>query len=159
MIELEAGTFPLVLLDMGRAGRKPEEVRGMFFFFHDAKRRAIAEKVHWVLVAVTADVPHAVERKIIAEESNTFSASDLEYCAASVLVIPNGIVRAAMTALSWMNTKMAPLAAAPTTSAAVDIAVERLRAVGTFCPNLVAVRAKQWFQRNGIERPAGPHDR
>ncbi len=148
MIALEAGHFPLVLLDMGGAGRKPEEVRGMFAVFHEAKRRAMAEKVRWTLVAVTEDVPNALERKIIAEESKKFSPSDIEYCAASVLVIPNGIVRAAMTALSWMNTRMAPLAAAPTTSAAVDIAVERLRVVGTFCPELEAIRAKQWFQRN-----------
>jgi hypothetical protein len=47
-----------------------------------------------------------------------------------------------------MIPKMAPLASAPTTSAAVDLAVERLRDVGLDCAPGNVDQAKRWFLRN-----------
>lgn len=148
MIQLEATHFPLVLLDLGGVGRAPEELRGTFAGFHEVNRRAKAEGKRWVLIAVTESPPNAVERKIIAEESNKFTAADHALTVVAVLVIPNGIIRSVMTALGWLMPKMAPVAAAPTTSAAVDVAVERLRAIGLDCSPEEVGRAKHWFLRN-----------
>ena len=75
-IALEITHFPILLLDMGRAGRTPEDFRAMFDGFRQANRRAIAENTRWVLVATTQEVPTAVERKMIVDESNTFSRSE-----------------------------------------------------------------------------------
>jgi hypothetical protein len=148
VVRLEVGHFPLVLLDLGGSERTPDEFREAFAHFHEANRRAKAEGKRWVLVAVTDGPPNAVERKIIAEESNKFSPADQKLCAASVLVIPNSIIRSVVTALSWMIASMAPLVPAPTTAAAVDVAVERLRAIGVHCSAEEAGLAKRWFQQN-----------
>jgi hypothetical protein len=120
----------------------------MFAGFHEVNRRARGEGKRWSLVGKTECPPNAIERKVIAEESNKISRQDLTLNVASVLVIPNGIVRAVVTGLSWMIPHMAPVAAAPTPSAAVDVAVERLRAVGLDVSQLEVVQAKRWFLRN-----------
>jgi hypothetical protein len=148
VVRLEIGHFPLVLLDLGGSERTPDEFREAFTQFHDANRRARAEGKRWVLVAVTESPPNAIERKIIAEESNKFSQDDQKLCAASVLVIPNSIIRSVVTALSWMIPTMSPLVPAPTTAAAVDVAVERLRALGIDCTAEEAGHARRWFHQN-----------
>ena len=147
MVELEAKHFPLVLLDLGGSGRTPDELRNVFAGFQEVNRRARAEARRWVLVAVTESPPNAVERKIIADESNKFSKEDHALTVAAVLVIPNGIIRSVVTAISWMLRAMAPLAAAPTTSTAVDMAVARLRSIGLDVPQQQADQAKRWFLR------------
>jgi hypothetical protein len=147
VVRLETAHFPLVLLDLGGSERAPDEFREAFAQFHEANRRARAEGRRWVLVAVTESPPNAIERKIIAEESNKFSPEDQRLCAASVLVIPNSIIRSVVTALSWMIPTMAPLVPAPTTAAAVDVAVERLRAIGIDCTAEEAGHARRWFQQ------------
>jgi hypothetical protein len=133
---------------LGGSDRTPDEFRQAFAHFHDANRRARAEGKRWVLVAVTESPPNAIERKVIAEESNKFSPEDQKLCAASVLVIPNSIIRSVVTALGWMMQTMSPLVPAPTTAAAVDVAVERLRAIGIDCTAEEAGHAKRWFQQN-----------
>jgi hypothetical protein len=147
VVEFEAKYFPLVLLDLGGSDRNPEELRGAFARFHEVNARAKAEGTRWVLVAVTDTPPSAIERKVIAEESNKFSKEDHALTVAAVLVIPNGIIRAMVTAIGWM-TRTAPMAAAPTTSDAVDLAVERLRGFGLDCAQQQADGAKGWFLRN-----------
>jgi hypothetical protein len=148
VVRLEVGHFPLVLLDLGGSERTPDEFREAFAQFHDVNRRARAEGKRWILVAVTESPPNAIERKIIAEESNKFSPDDQKLCAASVLVIPNGIIRSVVTALGWMIHTMSPLVPAPTTAAAVDVAVERLRTLGIDCSAEEAGHARRWFQQN-----------
>jgi hypothetical protein len=148
VVRFETKHFPMVLLDLGDSDREPDEFRGAFAHFHEVNRRSRAEAKRWVLIAVTDSPPNAVERKIIAEESNKFSREDQKLCAASVLVIPNGIIRSLVTALGWMIPNMAPLAPAPTTAAAVDVAVERLRAIGIEYPKDEAHYAKRWFQKS-----------
>jgi hypothetical protein len=148
VIALEATHFPLVLLDLGGAERTPGELREVFARFRDVNGRATAEGTRWALVAVTDTPPNAIERKIISEESSKFSPAEHALTLAAVLVIPNGVIRAVVTALTWMIPKMAPLSSAATTSAAVDLAVERLRAIGIDCPAVLTERAKQWFLRS-----------
>jgi hypothetical protein len=152
VVRFEAKHFPLVLLDLGDSDRAPAEFREAFARFHDVNRRARAETRRWALVAVTDTPPSAVERKVIAEESNKFDRDDQKLCAASVLVIPNGIIRSLVTALSWMIPNLAPLVPAPTTGAAVDVAVERLRVIGVDCPKEDSYAAKRWFQRSDSTR-------
>jgi hypothetical protein len=148
VIAFEAKHFPLVLLDLGSSERKPDELREVFVRFREVNQRATAEGKRWALVAVTDSPPNAIERKVISEESSKFSAAEHALTLAAVLVIPNGVIRAVVTALTWMIPKMAPLASAPTTSAAVDLAVERLRGIGVDCPAELTGPAKRWFLRN-----------
>jgi hypothetical protein len=148
MVELETKHFPLVLLDLGGEGRTPDDLRGVFAGFRDVNGRAAAERRRWALIAVTDTPPNAVERKVISDESNAFSPAEHALTVAAVLVIPNSIIRTMITALGWMIPKMAPLASAPTTSAAVDLAVDRLRAVGLDCTAGDVDQAKRWFLRN-----------
>jgi hypothetical protein len=148
MVHLEAKHFPLVLLDLGGDGRTPDDLRGVFASFREVNGRAAAERKRWALIAVTDTPPNAVERKVISDESNKFSPAEHALTVAAVLVIPNGIIRSVITALGWMIPKMAPLASAPTTSAAVDLAVERLRAIGLDCQPRDVDQAKRWFLRN-----------
>jgi hypothetical protein len=148
VVRLEVKYFPLVLLDLGDSDRTPDEFRDAFGQFHEVNRRARADGRRWVLVAATESPPGAIERKVIAEESNKFTREDQKLCAASVLVIPNGIIRSLVTALGWMIPNMSPLAPAPTTDAAVDVAIERLRAIGIDCPKEEGYGAKRWFQRS-----------
>jgi hypothetical protein len=114
----------------------------------EVNRRASAERKRWALIAATDTPPNAIERKVISDESNKFSPAEHALTVAAVLVIPNGIIRSVITALSWMIPKMAPLASAATTGAAVDFAVERLRAVGLDCKREDVDQAKRWFLRN-----------
>ena len=148
MVQLETKHFPLVLLDLGGSDRTPDEVRGMFAGFHPIHRRARAEGKRWALVAVTQSPPNAVERKILAEEANKFPKEDQALIAVMVLVIPDSIIRSVVTALSWMMRVTTPLVAAPTSSAAVDVAVERLRAIGLDVPQPEVAQAKRWFLHN-----------
>jgi hypothetical protein len=147
VIAIDVQHFPLVLLDMGRSRRTPEDLRGMFDAFREANARTASDGRRWVLVAVTEEVPSAVERKTIIEESNKFSAKERECSAGSVLVISNAIVRAAVTALTWMIPNLSFMAA-PTTDVAVQLAVERLRALHIDHPEDLAGRAAQWFRRS-----------
>jgi hypothetical protein len=148
MVQLEAKHFPLVLLDLGGTGRTPDDLRGVFASFRAVNDRATTERRRWALIAVTDTPPNAIERKVISDESNKFSPAEHALTVAAVLVIPNGIIRSVITALSWMIPKMAPLASAPTTSAAVDLAVDRLRAIGLDCAPGNVDQAKRWFLRN-----------
>src|SRR5262249_114092 len=99
----------------------------------------------WVLVATTQTVPNAVERRTIIEESNKFSRSENELCAASILVIPNGFVRGVITLFSWMIPNVSPLSAAPTPDAPVRLAVKRRRELGVEYRAERAARAALWF--------------
>jgi hypothetical protein len=148
MILLEAKHFPLVLLDLGGPGRTPDDLRGVFAGFREVNGRASVERKRWALIAVTDTPPNAIERKIISDESNKFSPAEHALTVTAVLVIPNGIIRSVITALGWMIPKMAPLSSAATTGAAVDVAVERLRAIGLDCKREDVDQAKRWFLRN-----------
>jgi hypothetical protein len=147
VVQLEDAHFPLVLLDLGRAERSPEEVRAIFDGFHTIRRRCIAERVRWILVATAEDMPTAVERKILVDESNKLTRAEHELCVACVAAIPNGFVRGIITLLGWMVPNVRPVAAAPTTDLAVDMAVDRLREVGIEVPLEQAARAADWFHR------------
>jgi hypothetical protein len=145
VVQLETEQFPLVLLDLGGSDRTPDEVRATFAGFHPIHRRARAEGKRWALVAVTRSPPNAVERKILAEEANKFPREDQALIAVMVLVIPDGIIRSVVTALTWMLRVATPLAAAPTPTAAVDVAIERLRAIGLDVPQTEIAQAKRWL--------------
>jgi hypothetical protein len=147
VIAIDIEHFPLVLLDLGHAGRTPEEFRGMFAAFRDANQRAVKENGRYVLVAVTEAAPIAAERRIIVDESNRFSAAEYKLVAGVVLVIQNSIVRGAVTALGWMIPHIPPLEAAPTTGAAVKVAVARLEAQGVAYPPELAQSASRWFEQ------------
>jgi len=136
----------LVLLDMGRPERTMDDVRGMFDGFLAARQRAKAESVRWILVATSAEVPTALERRVLVEEGNKLSPEEHALCAACVLVIPNGFIRGVIAALFWMIPHVSPLVAAPTTDAAVETAVDRLRSIGIACPADRAARAAGWFR-------------
>jgi hypothetical protein len=147
-IVVEVHYFPLVLLDLGGVGRTPEDFRAMFDGFRSANRRAIAEKTRWVLVATTNVMPTAVERKMIIDESNTFSRDEHRLVETAVLVIPNGFVRGAITLFSWMIQHLCPLAAAATTDAAVEMAAERVRKLGGDYPAERVAQAAHWFRQH-----------
>jgi hypothetical protein len=147
VVELNAAHYPLLLLDLGGADRTPEDFRAAFAGFHDANRRARETRKHWVLVATTAKPPDAVERRLIAEQAKRFEAPDRKLCALTVIVIANPILRSIATAIGWM-VNLGSVATAPTPSAAVDLAIEHLRKLGTECPRGTAARASQWFRRN-----------
>jgi hypothetical protein len=146
-IALELSCFPLLLLEM-RARRTPDDLRAMFDGFRAANRRALAEKVRWVLVATTGSAPTASERRSIIDEANKFSRREHEICQAAVLVIPNDFVRGFVTLFSWMIPNLSPLLAAATTDAAVELAVARLRKIGAQYPPELARRAAEWFHRD-----------
>jgi hypothetical protein len=154
VVELEVAHFPLVLLDMGRAERSPEEVRAIFDAFHTIRGRCLAERARWILVATTEDMPTAVERKILVDESNKLTRPEHELCVGCVAVIPNGFVRGIITLLGWMVPNVSPVTAAPTTDAAIDMAVDRLRDAGIAVPLEQAARAADWFHRE--RSSAGP---
>jgi hypothetical protein len=146
VVQLEAKYFPLVLLYLGGSGRTPEELRGALARFREVHQRAWTEGRRWILVAATDTLPDAVERKIIAEESNKFAKHDVAGCVATVLVISNSLIRSLVTAISWMTRNISPFAVAPTSSEAVDVAVERLRAAGIDCSPQEAQQARRWFR-------------
>jgi hypothetical protein len=148
VVQLEVAHFPLVLLDMGGAERSPAEVRAIFDAFGTIRGRCVAERTHWILVATTEDMPNAVERKILVDESNKLTRAEHELCVGCVAVIPNGFVRGIITLLGWMVPNVSPVLAAPTTDAAVDIAVDRLRAVGIDVSLERTARAAEWFYRD-----------
>jgi hypothetical protein len=147
VVQLEVAHFPLVLLDMGRAERAQEEVRAIFDDFRAVRRRCVDECTRWVLVATTEAMPNAVERKILADESNKLTRAEHELCVACVAAVPNGFVRGIITMLGWMVPNVSPLAAAPTTDAAVAMAVDRLRDAGIDVPVSHATQAAEWFRR------------
>ncbi len=147
VIELHAAHFPLLLLDLGGAGRTREDFHAAFAGFHEANRRARETGKRWVLIAATEKAPDAVERRIIAEEAKRFPPPDRTLCAVTVLVIPNAVIRSIVTAVGWL-VQLGSVAAAPTTSAAVDLAIEHLRKLGYDCPKDTAESASQWFRRN-----------
>jgi hypothetical protein len=148
VVQVEIAHFPLVLLDMGRAERSPDEVRAIFDAFRTIRERCIAERVRWILVATTDDMPTAVERKILIDESNKLTRAEHQLCVGCVAAIPNGFVRGIITVLGWMVPNVSPVSAAPTTDAAIDMAVDRLRAAGIAVPLERAARASEWFYRD-----------
>jgi hypothetical protein len=148
-VAVEAQYFPLVLLDLGGAGRTSEDFRAMFDGFRAANRRAIAQRGRWVLVATTTAMPTAVERKAIIDEANTFSREEHGLVETAVLAIPNGFVRGVITLFGWTIHHLCPLAAAATTDAAVEIAAERVRKGGVEYPAERAAEAAQWFRQHG----------
>jgi hypothetical protein len=80
---------------------------------------------------------------------------DRALCALTVIVISSPIIRSIATAIGWM-VNLGSVATAPTTSAAVDLALEHLRKLGTECPKGTGTRASQWFRRNeGAPSPRG----
>lgn len=148
-IALDVTHFPLVLLDMGRVGRPPDDLHAMFESFRAIRQRCAAERTRWILVATAEDMPTAVERKILIEESNKLSRAEHELCAACVAVISNGFVRGMITLLGWMIPNVSPLVAAPNTDAAVEMAVDRIRKLGIPYPAELGERAARWFRRGG----------
>src|SRR5262245_48233787 len=115
---------------MGRAGRTQDDFRLMFSAFRDANQRAIKERGRYVLVAITQEAPTAAERRIIVDEANRFATNEYKLVASVVLVIQNSIVRGVVTALGWMIPQIPPLEVAPTSQAAVELAVAQLRKRG-----------------------------
>jgi hypothetical protein len=147
-IALQLELFPLVLVDMGGPERTLDDVRAMFEGFRAVRQRCVAERIRWVLVASSKEMPTAVERKILVDESNKLTPAEHKLCVACVAVIPHGFVRGVITALSWMIPNVSPIVAAATTDAAVDIAVDRLQRAGIDIPSEAVVRAADWFHRN-----------
>jgi hypothetical protein len=116
-----------------------------FDCFRAADRRALAENARWVLAAT---LPDGDRRKIIVDESNKFSKGEHQLCAPAVRVVPQGFVRGMITVFNWMVANLVPFAVAPTTDAAVDVAVDRLRKLGVQYPLELAQQASKWFHRN-----------
>jgi hypothetical protein len=152
VIAIEAEFYPLVLLDLGRVGRTPEDFRRMFATFRVVNQRAIQERSRYVLIARTQEAPTAGERKIIVDEANRFSTDEYKLVSSLVLVIQNSIVRGVVTALGWMIPNIPPLEAARTTDAAVQSGVSHLRGLGVHYPAELAEKASQWFRRNEEQR-------
>jgi hypothetical protein len=148
VIAVDPAYFPLLLLDMGHAGRTAGDFDRMFEAFRAANQRARAEGKRYVLVAVTRDVPNPGERKMIVDRSNQFTADDHKLVGGVVLVIQNSIIRGAVTVLGWMIPRMGRFEAVSTTDEAVDLAAASVRKLGMDCPNVLADRAKLWFRRN-----------
>jgi hypothetical protein len=146
-VHLEVAHFPLVLLDMGGEERTLDEVRGIFDGFRAIRRRCVDESTRWVLVATSEAMPNAVERKILVDESNKLTPAEHHLCVACVAAVPNGFVRGIITLLGWMVPNVSPLAAAPTTEAAVGIAIDRLREAGVEVSVSHAMQAAEWFHR------------
>ncbi len=146
---MEVHFYPLVLIDMGGgAEHTPEDIHEMFDECRVANRRALAEKNRWVLVATTSKVPTAVERKALVDEANRVTPEEHKLCESAVLVIPNGFVRGIITLFRWTVPKLCPLAAAPTTDAAVRMAADRVRQLGASYSPELETRAARWFRRN-----------
>jgi hypothetical protein len=145
VVRLELAHFPLVLLDLGGAERTQEEVRAIFDAFRAIRRRCVDESTRWVLVATSQAMPNAVERKILVDESNKLTPAEHELCVACVAAVPNGFVRGIFTLLGWMVPNVSPLAAAPTTDAAVGMAVDRLRDAGIEVSVSHSMQATEWF--------------
>jgi hypothetical protein len=147
VVQLEVAYFPLVLLDLGRAERTLDEVRAIFDGFRTIRRRCVDESTRWVLVATSEAMPNAVELKILVDESNKLTPAEHDLCVACVAAVPNGFVRGIITLLGWMVPNVSPLAAAPTTDAAVEMAVDRLRDAGIDVPGSHASQAAEWFHQ------------
>jgi hypothetical protein len=145
---VDVGHFPLVLLDMGRAGRNRDDFDQMFDAFRAANDMARKTGKPYVLVAVTRDVPNPGERKMIVERSNAFTAEDHKLVGGVVLIIQNAIIRGAVTVLGWMIPRMGRFDAVSSTDEGVDAGVQCLRKLGVDYPAERADRAKQWFRRN-----------
>jgi hypothetical protein len=148
VIAVDAGSFPLVLLDMGHAGRTSEDFDHMFDAFRAANQIARKEAKRYVLVAVTRDVPNASERKMLTDRANEFTADDHKLVGGVVLIIQNSVVRGVVTVLGWMMPRMMRPEAVSTTEEGVDVGVQCLRKLGMDYPRERADRAKEWFRRN-----------
>jgi hypothetical protein len=147
VVQLEDAHFPLVLLDMGQAERTQVEVRAIFDDFRAIRQRCVAERVRWILIATTEAMPNAVERKILVDESNKLTRPEHELCVGCIAVVPNGFLRGLITVLGWMVPNVSPVAGAPTTDAAIEMAVDRLRDAGIVVPEEQAAGAAEWFYR------------
>jgi hypothetical protein len=159
MIAFSMDEYPLVLLDMGGADRTTEDIRAFFAGFHNVNDRARATKSRYVIIGMTRLTPTAQERRVIAEEANRFSPGDRTLCAGAIIVVQNSLVRGVMTALGWlMPSFRSIIELAPNTGRAVEIAADRLRAMGTPLSGVQIGRVQKWFaetSRAPSIRPAG----
>jgi hypothetical protein len=148
VIAVDVGHFPLVLLDMGHAGRSRDDFDQMFDAFRAANDMARKTGKPYVLVAVTRDVPNPGERKMIVERANTFTHDDHKLVGGVVLIIQNGIIRGAVTVLGWMIPRMGRFEAVSSTDEGVEAGVRLVRKLGLDYGAERVERAKQWFRRN-----------
>jgi hypothetical protein len=156
VIAVDATAFPLVLLDLGHAGRTAEDFDRMYDAFRRANEIARKEGKRYVLVAVTRDVPSAAERKMLTDRANEFTADDHKLVGGVVLVIHNTVMRGVITVLGWMMPRMMRPEAVSTTDEGVEVGVQCLRKFGMDYSKERADRAKQWFRRNDA-KPRAPH--
>jgi hypothetical protein len=159
MIAFSMDEYPLVLLDMGGADRTTGDIRRLFAGFQTVNNRARSTNSRYVIIGMTRLTPTAQERRVIAEEANRFSPADRALCACAVIVVQNGLVRGVMTALGWLMPSFRTIIElAPNSGRAVDIAANRLHALGTPISAQQVGRVKQWFgdgARSGSIRPSG----
>jgi hypothetical protein len=160
MIAFSSDDYPLVLLDMGRVSRTDFELLHMFAEFRRTNERARASKTRYVLVAMTRLSPGAHERRIIATEANSFSASDRALCAAAVIVVQNSLLRGVMTALGWLMPSFGSLMeVVPNSDRAIEVAAAHLVELGVALSAEQTRRATAWLRDpklgQGPTKPAG----
>jgi hypothetical protein len=127
MIAVSSEHYPFVLLDIGRGPRPEEAYRRAFEAIHEINVRARPAGTRHVMIAAGRNHPDARERKILAELSNGLAPWETALCVVSVVVIPNPLMRGALTALRWLIPRMAPVDGAATSDRAVELAEEYLR--------------------------------
>ncbi len=119
--------FPIVLLDMGSSGRTEDEFRKFFETSRAIRQRATREKTRYVSIVMTEALLDARERKLIAEYSNSLPAEHMAGYIGCVLIIPNGVLRGIITALTWVIPRLPPLAGVRTAEEAVQTATDMLK--------------------------------
>jgi hypothetical protein len=146
MIRIHTDCYPFVLLHLGAAPRSADALRLAFGEIHEINVRAQRTGTRHVIIAMAHDYPNAGERKLIAECSNGLAPWEIALCVMSVVVIPNGLMRGALTALSWLIPNMAPLDSAATSDRAIELAGRHLRKHGIAYDRGDADAAARWLR-------------
>jgi hypothetical protein len=127
MIAVSLDYYPFVLLDLGGPDRNEEDFRRMFAALHAANERALRAKSRHVLVGVAQASPSARERQLIARLSNQVPPAERACFVASVLVVPNAMLRGVLTALGWLVPGLPAFVCVETRAEAVPAAAQCLR--------------------------------
>jgi hypothetical protein len=140
---------PFVLLDLGDANRTEADFHAMFASLRESHARARKANTRHVLVGVAPVTPNARERKVIATGSNQVSAADRALFVSSVVVVPNPIIRGAVTALGWLVPGLPPFECVATAAHAVPAAAALLRKHGIPFREEDVPRAAVWLTQPG----------
>jgi hypothetical protein len=119
--------FPFVLLDMGRSGRTDEDFERFFATSKVIRERAKREKTRYVMIAMSQALLDARERKLVADYARTLPPEHTAGYVGCVLILPNGVMRGIITALTWLIPRLPPLAAVRAPDEAVRAAADLLR--------------------------------